>query len=967
MSVERKPSRSKQLGQTDLQREDGAAVHAWRLTSVLPERIRRRFTAQHAVFFGALASTVIGLSLFVAPAWANAPIKSFAIAPSTTQAGGHPDIVTSFTFDNRDTQNFPTTCFCQDAENTTVELPAGVIGVPHATPQCTAVEFGDKACLPDSQVGVIDLDLFESFFSVPVYNLVPHVDQAGLLGFQNPLVNTPAFIVFSARTGGDFGLDTTLEGITHVVPPEGVSLDLWGVPDSASHDAEREPIGGNCSDGPYPCFPPTPSHSPALPFIDNPTSCSGPLSASLEILAYDNGTSNASATYPATTGCDQLSFNPSLFAQPTTTQTDAASGIEVNLHVPQEESPTTPSPSEIRATTVTLPEGFSINPSAADGKTSCSDAEARFGTEEEAQCPEFSKIGTATVTSAVLPGPISGFLYLGEPKPGDRYRVIVTANGFATHIKLGGSAELNPQTGQVALSLRNLPQTTFSDLNLHFFGSERGLLATPTQCGTYPVKSTFTPWDSQLPSQSSAQFFTLDSGPSGGPCPGATRPFTPGFEASSVNSTAGSHSPFSLDLTRPDGDQNLSVITDVNPPGFSATLKGVPYCADAALAAAAKPGYSGLAEESSPSCPAASQIGTADTGAGAGTHPVYLPGKVYLAGPYKGAPLSLAVIAPAVSGPYDLGNVVVRAALHVNPETAQITAVSDPLPQILQGIPLRLRSILINLDRPNFTLNPTNCDPFSVTAQVTGDQGAQANLSSHFQVANCASLSFNPALALKFSGSTKRAGNPALKATVTYPTPAPYANIASTAVSLPPTEQIDNAHIQNPCTKVQFNLGNTLGEKCPAGSLIGFAKAETPLLANPLEGLVYFRSAPENKSGLPDIVAVLKGQIEITLDGKIDTIQQKVHGERVPRIRTTFPAVPDAPVSKFTLSLDGGNKGLLVNSANLCSSPQRINVKMVGQNGKTTNETPLLTTPCGQKKAKRRSKSHANPNRRAQG
>ena len=309
---------------------------------------------------------------------------------------------------------------------------------------------------------------------------------------------------------------------------------------------------------------------------------------------------------------------------------------------------------------------------------------------------------------------------------------------------------------------------------------------------------------------------------------------------------------------------------------------------------------------------------------------------MYLAGPYKGAPLSLAVITPAVSGPYDLGNVVIRAALQINPSTAQITAVSDPLPQILQGIPLRLRSVLINLDRPNFVLNPTNCDSLMVNAKILGDEGAVAERQSHFQVANCASLSFSPSLALRLSGDTKRAGNPGLQAVLTYPKGLASANIASTAVTLPRSELIDNAHIRNPCTRVQF-----AANACPATSVIGYAKAETPLLSAPLEGPVYLRSAPENKSGLPDVVAALNGQIDIDLDGKIDTVKG--------RLRTTFPSVPDAPISRFVLTLDGGAKGLLISAVNLCGAPSETIAKLIGQNGAVENQNQKLQLPCGRK------------------
>jgi hypothetical protein len=926
--------------------------------------------------------------LLSAPALANTPIESYSVLPSTTQAGGHPDVEISFGVKNRILQASQNPCDCEDAKDTTIHFPAGFIGNPHATPQCSNAEFATNTCPIDSQIGIVSIGVtFETGgtinFDSAVYNLVPPPDVSGLSGFKIFEIGVPQFLELSARTGGDYGLNATAISLYHGAQPlHTYQEELWGVPADPSHDrlrikaseigANAEPTflgrlcdaNGNQSTAEpntivQPCLTdfkspaPQPSNAPLTPFLQNPTNCESPLSSSLEVLSYDGGITEAESPWPQMTGCDQLSFNPSLYAEPTTTATDTASGIDVDLSIPQQLSPTVPSPTELRAATVTLPPGFSINPGAADGKTACTDAQAHLGpfaSEEEAQCPDYSKVGSLTIDSAALPGPLPGSVYLGQPLPGNRYRIFLVANGFAFHVKLAGTVTPDPVTGQLTISFQELPQNPLTSFNMHFFGSERGLLATPTRCGTYPVTTSFTPWDETIGTQTSAQLFTLDSGPNGTPCPGSQRPFHPDFEAASVGNTAGVHSPFAIGLTRSDGDQDLSALNVTTPPGFAATLKGIPYCSDAALVSAASTSYSGLQEEATPSCPVASQIGTAVTGAGTGTHPLYAPGKVYLAGPYKGAPLSLAVITPAVSGPYDLGNVVIRAALRVNPETAQVTAVSDPLPQILEGIPLRLRSIRIELNRPNFTLNPTNCDPFSVNAQITGDQGAQANLSSPFQVANCGTLPFAPNLALRFSGSMKRAANPALTATLTYPGGPGYANLAAVQVTLPNTELLDNAHIRNPCTRVQF-----AANACPASSVIGFARAETPLLEKPLEGPVYLRSSSHK---LPDMVAALKGQIDLELDGRIDSVHQ--------RLRTTFETIPDAPVSKFTLSLDGAKKGLLSNSANLCTAPQRINVKMVGQNGKTTNANPLLTTPCHEKHGKKHKAHRAHTNRRAQ-
>jgi hypothetical protein len=570
----------------------------------------------------------------------------------------------------------------------------------------------------------------------------------------------------------------------------------------------------------------------------------------------------------------------------------------------------------------------------------------KFGTTEAAECPEFSKIGTDVIDSSALPAPISGGIYLGDPLPGDRYRIFLAASGFGTNVKLAGTVKPDPQTGQLVTEFTNLPQSPLTEFNLHFFGAERGVLATPTQCGTYAVNSTFTPWDSFLPDQTSTQFFTLSSGPDGAPCPGPARPFNPGLEAASLGNTAGAHSPFSLTLTRNDGDQFLGALDVRTPPGFSATIAGIPYCPDAAIAAAGAAGYSGLAEQATPSCPAASQIGTSTTGAGAGTHPLYLPGRVYLAGPYKGAPLSLVVMTPAVSGPYDLGNVVVRTALNIDPTTAQITAVSDPLPRILEGVPLRLRSIRIDLDRPGFSLNPTNCEPFAVHATIFGDQGGQSALDSHFQVANCDRLRYGPKLSLHLKGGLKRRGHPAIKAV--FKTKPGEANSRRVSVALPEGELLDNAHIGNVCTRVQFNAN-----ACPAASVLGSAEATTPLLEAPLKGNVYLRSSSHE---LPDLVMDLKGQIDIQLVGTIDTVKGGA-------LRTTFETVPDAPVSTFVLNLAGGAKGLLVNSESLCGSPKKAAVKMTGQNGAVVSTKTRLQASCGS--AARQKRHHQRQTRKA--
>jgi hypothetical protein len=876
-------------------------------------------------------------------------ITAYEVSTSTTQAGGHPDVYTLVGVENRFQSTSSPRCNCQDAKNITIHLPTGVIGDPHATPRCTDADFSTGACSPDSQVGLASAGLsFQApgeggatLGNMAVYNLIPHPGQAGLLGIYVSIVNAPLYIVIDSRTESDYGLDAKITNITHILPLSYAETELWGVPADPSHTEDRHPGGCDPSavDPTRPCYPGISSNSPLKPFIDNPTTCGVPLTARVDVLSYDGSEDHASAPYPPTTGCDQLSFNPSLFGQPTESETDAASGIDIDLKVPDVDSPAVPSPSEIKATSVTLPEGFSINPNAADGKVACTDEQARFGSREAAQCPEHAKVGTLSIESSALPGPLPGFIYLGEPKPGERFRLILVADGFNLHIKLPGTAVPDPQTGRLTVSFRDLPQTPFSRFNMHFFGSERALNATPIRCGTYGITSTFAPWDGLLAEQTSSQFFSLTSGPNGKPCPTGARPFDPGFRAGVTDKTAGSHPSFILELKREDGDQYLRSLEVSTPPGFSASLAGVSYCSEAAIAATADPNHNGIAERDQAICPASSKIGTGSTGVGAGTHQVYFPSRVYLAGPYKGAPLSMVVVTPSLTGPYDLNNVVVRAALFVDSTDAHVTAIADQLPLIHEGVPLRIRTVLINLDRPKFALNPTNCRPLSIGAKVGGAEDALLSLSRHFQVANCATLPFSPKLSFSLRGGTKRGGNPALS-TVLAANPGD-SNIARVVVTLPPSEQLDNAHIGNVCTRVRFAEDN-----CPATSEIGSATAQTPLLDKPLNGKVYLRSS---SNPLPDMVVALRGQIDFNLVGRIDSSKNL-------GLRTTFEAVPDVPVGKFSLSLKGGSKGLLINNRDICANKPKAKIHFKAQNGKTAGARVPLNPPCGNQRHKRKGK-----------
>jgi hypothetical protein len=938
---------------------------------------------------GATLALLLAIGLFGAERAAAIPIGGFNVVPSSTQAGDHPDLGTTIKVTNHverqaPPENFISQCACEDPREIRIHMPAGVIGAPAATPRCTAAEFVTNNCPVDAQVGVADNGI--SFFpgatvgsASPLFNVTPRPGEPGLLAFQVAVFQTPVFLEFAPRTGDDYGLDVRVRGIGHVLPISSSKLILWGVPADPSHDRLRWPFrqppdvawfptgppppdrpAGSafcdadgvpatddpatavkvCSDSNYnwDTNVPRPSASPPVPFLQVPTRCEGGQTSSVEVLGYDGSHHSATRPFAEMTGCDEIGFNPSLSASPTTQEADAPSGLDVNLDVPQLQSPEVPAPSQIRETTVTLPEGFSFNANAVNGKTSCSDDDANFGTEVAAECPEAAKIGTLEIESAVLPGILPGAIYLGEPKPGDRYRTILVADGFGVHIKLPGSIKPDPVNGRVVITFVDLPQTPLTSFRLHIFGSERGVLATPTQCGTYAVRSTFVPWNSVLPDQESTQFFTIESGPGGTPCPGPSRPFGPRAEVGASTNTAGAHADFHLLINRDDGNQELSDISVQMPPGFTASLRGVSYCPEATISGLSTQLYTGIAELGAPACPSSSQIGTTSATAGAGSRPVSLPGRAFLAGPYKGGPLSIVIVTPAVTGPYDLGNVAVRSALRIDPTSARITAASDPLPRIIEGVPLRLRQVLISLNRPSFALNPTDCRRQSATTTLTGDGGGSATIGSHFQVANCWRLGYRPSLKLRIGGATKRRGHPALHASLK--TRPGDANISMVAVTLPRNSQLDLAHVKAPCTRTQFASGT-----CPATSNLGRAVATSPLLDEPLVGPVHLVTS-SNK--LPDLVVSLHGQVDIQLRGRVDS--------RNSSLRTTFENLPDLPVSTFRLDLKGGRSGLIVNSEDYCAEPGRATVEMRGQNNRRVRSTPRLGSPCGKRKA---SRSHA--------
>ncbi|MGN6216433.1 MAG: hypothetical protein ACTHN7_05690, partial [Solirubrobacterales bacterium] len=759
--------------------------------------------------------------------------------------------------------------------------------------------------------------------------------------------------------GSGYGIEAAALNTTAAEGLISVDATIWGVPHDPSHDGERfcpAPGGGETTTGlGGECPSDEELESDLSPFLRNPTSCSAAPVARLKVDAWQapGDFVEAASEMPPMEGCDEVPFEPSLALAPTTASADSPTGLAVNLHLPQPQSTTEPGEADLRKAVVTLPEGLVVNPAGADGLDACSPAQIELDGGKPARCPDASKIGTVTVSTPLLEGPLSGGVYVATPheNPFDSLLALYIAVEDPTTgvvVKLAGRVEADPATGRLTTTFDQNPQLPFEDLKLDFFEGPRAALRTPATCGTFTTEGVLTPWTAPEGEDATlSSSFQIDSGAGGSACIGSVgqEPNDPGFSAGTLNPQAGAYSPFVLHLSRAPGSQEIEGVSTTLPPGLVGRLAGIPYCSEQEIQKAAT--RDGRAEAAHPDCPAASQVGRVMVGAG--SQLLYVPGKVYLAGPYQGAPLSLAVITPAVAGPFDLGTVVVRAALHVDPVTAQIHAVAGPIPQILEGIPLDVRSVAIELDRPQFTLNPTSCEPMAIAGTVLSSLGQAAAPSSRFQVGGCDALPFAPQLALSLKGGTKRGAHPALKAVLTA-RPG-EANIGAAQVTLPHSEFLEQGHIQTICTNVQFNEGGGNGEHCPAESVYGFARAETPLLDHPLEGPVFLRSSQHE---LPDLVAALGGQIDVVLDGRVDSVNE--------RLRNTFELVPDAPVQTFTLEMQGGAKGLLVNSTDICEHPKahRALAYFAGHNGKLSSSRPVLKASCkkAKKKKKRRHRHH---------
>jgi hypothetical protein len=641
------------------------------------------------------------------------------------------------------------------------------------------------------------------------------------------------------------------------------------------------------------------------------------------------------------TECEKPRFEPKVEIEPTGKQANSPTGLDVHVKIAQNENPIALSTPPVKRFTVTLPEGMSFSPSFADGLQGCTLAQMQLGNNERVQCPDASRIGEVELSTPLLHQRAVGSMYLAAQRDNPfnstfaLLLVLEDTEERGVLIKIPGRIDVDPATGQIKTVFDNLVQFPFDDMTLKFRSGPRAPLVSPPSCGKQTIGVELASYARPQNPVDVSNTYEVTEGPNGTPCPpdSAHRSFHPSFSGGTLNPVAGAYSPFLFELSREDSEQELTGIKTVLPPGLVAKIAGVSLCPEQAISSISTAEFTGRIEQANPACPASSQIGTISAGLGAGPGPNYFGGKVYLAGPYKGAPLSLAVVAPALAGPLDLGSVVVRVALQVDPNNAQVTAVSDPFPTILHGVILRVRDIRLNLDRPQTTINPTNCSKMSIDGEVGGVGGAVFSASSPFQVGACADLPYKPKLDLRLFGGTHRGSHPKFKATATFP--AGGANTAFAQVALPHSEFLDQGHIGTVCTRPQF-----AAEACPAASIYGTVSAKTPLLDEELHGNIYLRSSSHQ---LPDLVAAFRGgRIDANLVGRVDSVNGG--------IRNTFDFVPDVPVTSATFSFFGGKKGLLVNSRDICKAPARATALFKGQNGAEVTTHPQLKSACGKAK-----------------
>jgi hypothetical protein len=895
--------------------------------------------------FVALASVVFVPSALASFGLATASIS--ATNPNGSpdmQAGSHPyALTTKFMLNPVKGETAPEGAL----KDVRVELPPGFVGDPTATPLCKYVEFIRKRCPDDTAVGYAITRMGEGGerpeIWTAVYNIEPSPGVAAEFAYK-VVGLVPIYLNVSVRTGGDYGVTVNASNIPEAVLIDGASVTIWGVPADPSHDSVR----GKClGQETYPEEDPNevpesigicPVDVPLQPLLTNPTSCGIPRTA---ILSLDSWTTpgnfiTSSLPLPELSGCEKLDFSPSITVTPNGTAGSTPTGLDVDLHIPQE-STTNPvglAEADVKNTRVALPVGVQLSPSAADGLMACSEAQIGLHSAASSTCPDASKVGTVEINTPLLTTPLIGSAYLATQDANPFASLIalyVVAENKAAGVlvKVAGQVSPDPVTGRLVTTFEGTPPLPFSDLKLDFFGTSRAPLTTPALCGTYTTEASIEPWTG-TPAVTPSSKFQIASGPAGSPCSDPL-PFTPGFQSGSTNIQAGAFTPFELTMSRPDGDQMLSRVEMQMPPGLLGTLSNVKLCPEPQAAAG--------------TCGEESLIGHTIVSAGLGNDPYTVTGgKVYITTGYKGAAYGLSIVNPAVAGPFNLGTVVVRAAINVDPHTAALHIVSDPLPTILDGIPLQIQHVNVSIDREKFTLNPTDCEKTAIVGTLRSSEGAVSKSSTSFQVTNCAKLAFGPQLTASTVGKTSRSQGASLRVKLAYPA-GPYdANIAKVKVDLPKQLPSRLTTLQKACPAHTFESNPAA---CPPDSIVGHAHATTPVLPVPLEGPAYFVSHAGEE--FPDLIIVLQGY-----GTTVDLVGSTFIDNKTNITSSTFKQVPDVPVGTFELTLPQGKYSALAATTNLCTNKLAMPTAFVGQNGAEIHtSTPIRVTGCAKHATKK--------------
>jgi hypothetical protein len=922
---------------------------------------------------GALGATVLACTFAVSASAAGAEAKPFGIAgftlqttePSTLdktlnepyffdQAGGHPFALTSTVrFVTEEIGANHTLIPTRDPKDIIIDLPPGLLANPQAVPRCEQGQA--ERCPTDTQVGVFVLHAGfgggNAALLGPIVNLKPSSGESAELGLETPLgtfllmgrvVRTPEGYTSAIVAGGLPMLAITSMEIT-----------LWGVPAAAAHDPLRgiscfgseSNLGQDCpgagvSNGEEP-----------VAFLTTPSSCSGAPAAAVawaDSWEEPGHYVHAQSALPAMAGCERLPFTPEITVRPETLSADRPVGVDVSIQIPQLGGEAVVATPPLRDATVTLPPGVTINPAVANGLQACDatgpagiDIPTGLGASGEpldpgetgpgegpgpggepqltpGHCPKESIVGKVEATTPLLVHPIQGHVYMATPGcggPGQRtcteqdaldgnlYRLYIelganTQKDEGALIKLEAKVTANPATGQLTVRFADMPQLPISELGIQLFGGERALLANPTTCGPATSTSGLEPWSAPFtPSAAPSSYYNVEGCTS-------PQPFDPGFLAGSVNVSAGAFSPFTLTVTRKDGERNLTGLQVRAPLGLSAMLSSVPSCPESLA--------------SSGECPEASGVGGSEIAVGTGSQPLYMPGNIYLTGSYEGAPFGLAIITDAAAGPLKLGRLVIRARIDIDPQTAALTITSDPLPQIVLGVPLRIQRASLTLDRPHFIFNPTSCETQQITAAIAGTQAARATVSNRFALSDCASLAFKPKIAASTRAGTSIDNGASLDVRVTFPKAeqGAEANLARIKVALPRQLSTRLTSLQSSCPQSTFDGDPSA---CPSASIVGIAQARTPVLSGKLAGPVYLVSHGRNV--LPSPVVVLQSE-GVTLELSGSTTIDKANIESV-----VFDETPDVPLSSLELFLPEGPHSLLGASTSLCTPSKLLTVK----------------------------------------